>query len=96
MDLLKGKINSNTVIMVFVLSCILLFSLSLYNSSSAIKHDKIDENFDYIFDPGQYIESEEEEEEGITNDNLNNKMSENKKRDEQKTQVHHWRHVNSG
>ena len=78
MDLLKGKINSNTVIMVSVLSCILFFSLSLSKSSSAIKHDKIDENFDYIFDPGQYIEYEEE----TTNDNLNNKMSENKKRDE--------------
>ena len=81
MDLLKSKINSNTVIMVFVLSCILFFSLSLSKSSYAIKHDKNDEEFDYIFDPGQYIEYEEEEEE-TTNDNLNNKMSENKKPDE--------------
>ena len=80
MNLLKGKINSNTVIMVFVLSCILFFSLSLSKSSYAIKHDKNDEDFDYIFDPGQYIEYEEEEE--TTNDNLNNKISENKKRDE--------------
>ena len=80
MDLLKSKINSNTVIMVFVLSCILFFSLSLSKSSYAIKHDKNDEEFDYIFDPGQYIEYDEEEE--TTNDNLNNKMSENKKRNE--------------
>ena len=79
MNLLRSKINSNTVIMVFVLSCILFFSLSLFKSSYAIKNDKNYEEFDYIFDPGQYIESEEEEE-GITNDNLNNKMSENKKR----------------
>ncbi|MGI0051606.1 MAG: metallophosphoesterase, partial [Nitrososphaeraceae archaeon] len=47
-------------------------------SSYAIKHDKNDEEFDYIFDPGQYIEYEEEE---TTNDNLNN-MSENKKHNE--------------
>ena len=80
MNLLKSKINSNTVIMVFVLSCILFFSLSLSKSSYAIKHDKNDEKFDYIFDPGQYIEYEEEEE--TTNDNLNNKMNENKERDE--------------
>ena len=79
MNLLKININSNTVIMVFVLSCILVLSLSLSKSSYAIKHDKNDEEFDYIFDPGQYIEYEEEE---TTNDNLNNKMSENKKRDE--------------
>jgi hypothetical protein len=80
MNLLRSKINSNTVIMVFVLSCILFISLSLFKSSYAIKNDKNDEEFDYIFDPGQYIEYEEEGEE-ITNDNLNNnKMSENKKR----------------
>ena len=79
MNLLKSKINSNTVIMVFVLSCILFFSLSLFKSSYAIKNDKNDEEFDYIFDPGQYIEYEGEEEE-TTNDNVNNKMSENKKR----------------
>ena len=78
MNLLKSKINRNTVIIVFVLSCILFYSLSLSKSSYAIKHDKNDEEFDYIFDPGQYIEYEEEE---TTNDNLNNKMSENKKRD---------------
>ena len=76
---MKSKINSNTVIMVFVLSCILFFSLSLSKSSYALKHDKNDEEFDYIFDPGQYIEYEEEE---TTNDNLNNKMSENKKSNE--------------
>lgn len=81
MNLLKSKINSNTVIMVFILSCILLFSLSLSKPSYAIKHDKNDEEFDYIFDPGQYIEYEEEAEETI-NDNLNNKMSENKKHNE--------------
>ena len=63
MNLLKSKINSNTVIMVFLLSCILFFSLSLSKSSYAITHDKNDEEFDYIFDPGQYIEYEEEEEE---------------------------------
>ena len=68
--------------MVFVLSCILFFSLSLSKSSYALKDDKNDEEFDYIFDPGQYIEYEEEKEETITNDNLNNKMTENKKRDE--------------
>ena len=53
---MKSKINSNTVIMVFVFSCILFFSLSLSKSSYAINHDKNDEEFDYIFDPGQYIE----------------------------------------
>ena len=78
MNLLKIKINSNTVIMLSILLCILVLSLSLSKSSYAIKHDKSDEEFDYIFDPGQYIEYEEE----TTNDNLNNKMSENKKRDE--------------
>ena len=79
MNLLKSKINSNTVIMVCVLSCILFFSLSLFKSSYAIKNDKNDEEFDYIFDPGQFIEYEGKEEE-TTNDNVNNKMSENKKR----------------
>ena len=48
-------------------------------SSYAIKNDNNDEEFDYIFDPGQFIEYEGEEEE-TTNDNVNNKMSENKKR----------------
>jgi hypothetical protein len=79
MNLLKSKINSNTVITVFVLSSILFFSPSLSKSSYAIKHDKNDEEFDYIFDPRQYIEYEEEE---TTNDNLIKKMSENKKRNE--------------
>ena len=57
-----------------------LFSLLLFKSSYAIKSDDNDNDdaaFDYIFDPGQYIEYEEEKEE-TTNDNLNNKMSETK------------------
>ena len=49
--------------MIFVLSGILLFSLLLFKSSYAIKSDDNDDNdaaFDYIFDPGQYIEYKEE------------------------------------
>jgi hypothetical protein len=73
---LKIKINSNTVIMIFVLSCILFFSLSLFKSSYAINND---EEFDYIFDPGQYIEYKEEEKKETTNANLKNQVSETKR-----------------
>ena len=58
--------------MIFVLSYILFFSLSSFEFSHAIKNDNKDEEFDYIFDPGQYIEEE------TTNGNLNNQLSENK------------------
>jgi hypothetical protein len=73
---LKIKINSNTVIIIFVLSCILFISLSLFKSSYAINND---EEFDYIFDPGQYIEYKEEEKKETTNDNLKNQVSETKR-----------------
>ena len=63
-NLLKSKINGNIIIMMLVLSGILLFSLSpLFKSSYAIKSDNNDDydgEFDYIFDPEQYIEYKKE------------------------------------
>jgi Calcineurin-like phosphoesterase len=81
-NLLKSKINNNIIMMIFVLSGILLFSLLLFKSSYAIKSDNNgndDAEFDYIFDPGQYIEyKEKEEKEETTNNNLNKQVSETK------------------
>jgi hypothetical protein len=51
----------------------------LFKSSHGIKSDNNDDaEFDYIFDPGQYIEYNEEKEE-TTNDNFNNQVSETKR-----------------
>ena len=79
---MKNKINSNIIIIIiFVLSGILLFSLSIFKSSYGIKSDDNDNDaeFDYIFDPGQYIEykeekKEEKEKEETTNNNLNKQV----------------------
>ena len=60
---MKIKINSKTVIIIFVLSCIVFISLSLFKSSYAINND---EEFDYIFDPGQYIEYKEKKKQLMT------------------------------
>jgi hypothetical protein len=62
--------------MIFLLSCF-LFYLSSFKSLYAIKNDNNDDGFDYIFDPGQYIEHDEEKE-PTNNDYSNNQVNENK------------------
>ena len=49
MNVLKIKINSNTIIMIILFSCI-LFYLPLFKSSYAIKNDKNEDEFNYIFE----------------------------------------------
>ena len=52
----------------------------MFKSSYAIKSDNNDNDdaaFDYIFNPGQYIEYKEEKEDTI-NDNLNNQVNKTK------------------
>ena len=82
MTVLKIKINSNTIIMIILFSCI-LFYLPLFKSSYAIKNDKNEDKFNYIFNPSQYIEYKDEKEETITNNNLNNQANENKRSESQ-------------
>ncbi|HZL21872.1 MAG TPA: metallophosphoesterase, partial [Nitrososphaeraceae archaeon] len=79
---MKIKINNKTIIMIILFSCI-LFYLPLFKFSYAIKNENNKDEFNYIFDPSQYIEYKGEKEETITNDNLNNQANENKRSESQ-------------
>ncbi|HEX2406992.1 MAG TPA: hypothetical protein VHJ38_07265, partial [Nitrososphaeraceae archaeon] len=76
---MKNRIfNRNLIIALSVISSILFFMFWL-ESSYAIKNDNNiqEEDFDYIFDPGEYIGNDEkeakQEEENTNTNNLNNK-----------------------
>jgi hypothetical protein len=72
----KRIINRNIIIAVSIVSSILFF-IFWFESSDAIKNDNDlqGEDFDYIFDPGEYIgeEGNVKPEKNTNTDNLNNK-----------------------
>ncbi|HEX7257192.1 MAG TPA: hypothetical protein VF242_03945 [Nitrososphaeraceae archaeon] len=72
----KRIINRNLIIAVSIVSSILFF-MFWFESSDAIKNDNDlqGEDFDYIFDPGEYIgeEGNVKPEKNTNTDNLNNK-----------------------
>mgnify|MGYP003575254985 CR=1 FL=1 len=68
--------NITIVLIILLLSTILLlhgFQFGFVYAQNGDDNNKIDNDFDYIFDPGNYVGSEEEEEEVIDeNDNIEN------------------------
>lgn len=73
---MKRTLYRNLIMAVSVVSSILFF-MFWFDSSYAIKNDNDlqSEDFDYIFDPGEYISDEEDikQEKNTTANNLNNK-----------------------
>ncbi|HET8793003.1 MAG TPA: metallophosphoesterase [Nitrososphaeraceae archaeon] len=72
---MKNSINNNILIILFILA-IIFFTLSYLKSSLAINDDNKDRDFDYIFDPTDYIGSEEKSKN--TNDSLNEENNDSK------------------
>lgn len=70
------SLNDITIILIILLlSTVLLyvFQFGFVYAQNGDDNNKIDNDFDYIFDPGNYVGSEEEEEEVIDeNDNIEN------------------------
>ncbi|HZB65517.1 MAG TPA: hypothetical protein VE307_09420, partial [Nitrososphaeraceae archaeon] len=69
-----SKVNNNMIMVLAAISSILFFLYSFdYSHSINNENNEIqDEEFDYIFDPGEYIYSEETIEENDNSDSEKN------------------------